>query len=106
MSTDISFSITLSELSHKEGVEQETLLKIVEYGIAQPKQEKHLDEWVFDLESAHWIRKAIKINEELEVDWIATAMIVSLIKSKEALKKENAAIKQQLDRLQSTDNHQ
>jgi len=99
MTNTISLTVSLSELCHKEGVQHDTIVEIVEYGIAEPIQNTELSEWTFDLETAYWIKKALQINSELHLDWVATSMIVSLIRQKEHLESENESLRQRLNRL-------
>lgn len=99
MMTNISLTMTVQELCYKEGVKHETIVEIVDYGIAQPLDDEQANDWTFDLDNAFWIRKAIKINQELHLDWVATSMIVALIRKKEMLENENAQLKQRLSRL-------
>ena len=72
---------------------------MVEYGIVKPLEGEKLSEWVFDIESAHWIKKAIKLNQQLQIDWIATAMIIELMKKTQQLEKENKQLAARLNRL-------
>jgi chaperone modulatory protein CbpM len=72
---------------------------VVEYGIVTPLEGDTLSEWVFDLESAHWIKKAIKLNQQLQIDWLATAMVIELMKKQQELIKENKQLKVRLSRL-------
>lgn len=96
---DITLHIPVNELCETEGIEKEIILEVVEYGIARPLQDAHYSEWVFDLESAHWIKKAIKLNKQLLLDWVAISMVIDLMKEKEKLAQENKLLKTRLSRL-------
>ena len=91
--------ISLSELCEAEQINEELIIEIVEYGIAKPMLGNTLSEWIFDLESAHWIKKAVKLNQQLQIDWIATAMVINLMRKKEKLEKENSQLKARISRL-------
>jgi chaperone modulatory protein CbpM len=93
-----TFYIALSELCQVEGISQELIIEVVEYGIAKPAAGSRLSEWTFDMESTHWIKKAIRLNQQLEIDWVATAMVISLMRSKDTLEKENKRLKARLSR--------
>jgi len=97
--TNITLCIPLNELCLSADISQELIVEVVEYGIAEPLEGHTLSEWVFDLESAHWIKKAIKLNRQLQIDWVATAMVIKLMKTKQQLEKENAQLKTRLNRL-------
>ena len=90
--------ISLSELCEAEQINEELIIEIVEYGIAQPVAGKTVEEWIFDPTSVHWLKKAINLNRELEIDWVAVAMVIELLKQKEHLIRENQNLQRQLAR--------
>jgi chaperone modulatory protein CbpM len=96
---DISLHISIDELCEKESVDTTVILEVVEYGIAKPLHENDSSEWTFDIESAFWIKKAIKLNQQLLLDWVAISLIIDLMKKKEALADENKRLKSRLERL-------
>lgn len=97
--TNITLHMALDELCLSIGIHQDTIIEVVEYGIATPLEGNTLSEWVFDLESAHWIKKAIKLNQQLQIDWVATAMVIELMRQKQQLENENTQLKTRLNRL-------
>ena len=96
--TEIILNISLNELCQLEGIENTVIVKIVEYGIAEPIVGNDTANWVFDATSVHWIKKAVRLYQDLEIDWIAVAIIIDLMQKKETLEKENKLYKQQLRR--------
>jgi len=97
--TNITLRIHLDELCLSADISQEAIIEVVEYGIVTPIEGDTLSDWVFDLESAHWIKKAIKLNQQLQIDWLATAMVIELMKKQQELIKENKQLKVRLSRL-------
>ena len=97
--TNITLRIHLDELCLSADISQEAIIEVVEYGIVTPLEGDTLSEWVFDLESAHWIKKAIKLNQQLQIDWLATAMVIEIMKNQQELIKENKQLKVRLSRL-------
>jgi chaperone modulatory protein CbpM len=97
--TDITLRMHLNELCLSADISQEAINEVVEYGIVSPLEGDTLSEWVFDLESAHWIKKAIKLNQQLQIDWVATAMVIDLMRQKQQLEIENNQLKVRLSRL-------
>jgi chaperone modulatory protein CbpM len=97
--TNITLRIHSEELCHSADISQEAIIEIVEYGIVTPLEGDMLSEWVFDLESAHWIKKAIKLNQQLQIDWVATAMVIKLMRKKQQLEKQNNQLAARLKRL-------
>jgi len=97
--TDITIHMPLNDLCRSTGISQEVIVEVVEYGIATPLTGDTFSEWVFDLESTHWIKKAIKLNQQLQIDWVATAMVIELMRKKQQLEIENNQLKVMLSRL-------
>ncbi|MFT4746047.1 MAG: chaperone modulatory protein CbpM [Congregibacter sp.] len=97
--TNITLHIPLEELCLSADISQEAIIEVVEYGIVSPIEGDTLSEWVFDLESAHWIKKAIKLNQQLQIDWVAIAIVIELMRKKQQLEKENNQLKVRLGRL-------
>lgn len=95
--------ISYDELCQIEGIESELIVEIVEYGIVEPIEKvittTSEDQWFFEASSVYWIKKALRLHADLEIDWIAVAMVIDLMRQKEALKKENELIQRRLTRL-------
>jgi chaperone modulatory protein CbpM len=96
------FSISFNELCQLDGIESQLIIEIVEYGIVMPSN-KRLEEddqaqWLFDTGSLHWIKKALRLHRDLEIDWVAIAMVIDLMQQKEALENEIELYQRQLNR--------
>lgn len=96
---EVTLSIDIEELCENESIDQEIIVEVVEYGIAAPQRGGTLSEWVFDLENAYWIKKAVKLNQQLLLDWVAISMVIDLMKEKEKLMQENDQLRSRLSRL-------
>ena len=96
--TDMVMSITLHELCECEGLTEQLIIAVVDHGIAQPVAGDRVIDWVFDATSVHWLQKAVRLHYDLEIDWIAVAMVVDLLQKNEALQRDNECAKQQLKR--------
>jgi chaperone modulatory protein CbpM len=96
--TDIIFKVSIIELCQSQRISRELVVEVVEYGIATPVEGIQQNEWVFDNYAVHWLKKAIRLNRELEIDWVAVAMVIELLKQKESLERENQQLQQQLKR--------
>lgn len=53
---------------------------------------------MFETASVYWIKKAVRLHQDLEIDWLAVALLIDLIQQRDALQKENAFFQQQLSR--------
>lgn len=98
MMTETLLKISLNELCQLEGIESKIVVELVDYGIAKPIEGKMSSEWVFDTTSVHWIKTAIRLYQDFEIDWVAVALVIDLLQQKEALQRENERYQQQLRR--------
>lgn len=96
--TETVLSISLYELCHYEGLTEQLIVEVVDHGIAKPVAGKDVPDWIFDATSAHWLRKAARLHYDLELDWVAVAMVIELLRKNEALQKLNQCYEQQLKR--------
>ncbi|NND67074.1 MAG: chaperone modulatory protein CbpM [Halioglobus sp.] len=90
--------VTVAEFCEREGVDDELVLTLVELEIARPIAGADVREWVFDATGAHWLEKALRLQRELELEWEAVGILVDLMRQRESLRRENAALRQRLQR--------
>lgn len=90
--------ISLTELCQLEHIENSTIMEIVEYGIVKPIRGANIEDWIFETTSVYWIKKAVQLYQDLEIDWLSVALLIELIQQRELLRKENEFYKKQLGR--------
>lgn len=90
--------ITVEELCEREGVARSMVIELVQYEIASPLSGSSPADWEFDTSSAHWIRRAIHLQRDLELDWVAVAMLIDLLRERDLLRRENNALRNRLER--------
>jgi len=95
---DSVLQISVTEFCEREDVSEQVVVTIVEYGIASPISGPDRDAWVFDTASARWMKKALRLRRDLELDWVAVAMVVDLLRRQERLQQENRRLQQRLQR--------
>jgi len=96
--TDIVLGVSLHELCQCEGLTEQLIIEVVDHGIALPAAGNNVVDWVFDASSVHWLQKAVRLHYDLEIDWIAVAMVIDLLQKNEALRRENECMERQLKR--------
>lgn len=96
--SDTLLIISFEELCEAEQISQALVNEVIDYGIAEPISGNSSHDWIFDTGSVHWLKKAIRLNRELEIDWVAVAMIIDLLKQKEALQAKNEYLQRRLAR--------
>ena len=95
---DIMLQVSLQELCEQEGITETMVVAVVEHGITQPLAGDEFNEWVFESSSVHWMKKAIRLYHDLELDWVSVAMLIDLLQQRDDLQRENERLKIQLDR--------
>ncbi|WP_417222974.1 chaperone modulator CbpM [Amphritea sp.] len=96
--SDIVLRVSLQELCVQEGITETMVIEVVEHGIAAPSAGQDTNDWMFELNSVHWMKKAIRLYHDLDIDWVSIAIVIDLLKQKDALLRENQCLKMQLDR--------
>ena len=96
--TSTVVQITISELCEREELSRPVVVQLVQYDIAQPVAGASIEDWVFDVTSAHWMQRAIRLQRDLDIDWIAVAMLIDLLQERERLSEENRCLRQRLGR--------
>lgn len=90
--------ISFTELCELERIESDVIVSMVEHGIVEPIIGDQQDDWVFEATTVHWIKKAVRLANDFEIDWVAVALVVDLMQQKEALERENQNYRLQLER--------
>lgn len=90
--------ISLCELCQLERIENHHIIEIVENGIVKPIANTNNKDWEFDTSSVYWIKKAVRLHQDLEIDWLAVALLIDLIQQRDSLQKEKEFFQQQLSR--------
>jgi chaperone modulatory protein CbpM len=97
MSTTVT-RMTIGEVCECEGVTRTLLVQLVEYDIARPLGGGPSRDWVFDVSGVAWIKRALRIQRDFDLDWAAVAVMVDLLREREALQQENRSLRQRLER--------
>jgi chaperone modulatory protein CbpM len=90
--------ISVHELCEQECISVEQVHRIVEHGIARPVSGSTQQDWVFDSKTVVWVRKALRLRQDLELDWLATSMLIDLLRQRDRLQDENRRLRHQLER--------
>jgi chaperone modulatory protein CbpM len=90
--------ISCSELCEHESVDEHFVLEAVEYGVISPLEGTQISNWVFSVDDVVWFKKALRLQQDLELDWDSLALVVELLQSKDSLEQENQQLRQRLER--------
>jgi len=90
--------VSVRELCECEDISESVLVDAVEHEIVAPLAGERSSEWVFDVTHVVWIRKAVHLRRDLDLDWVAIAMVIDLLREREQLDQENQLLRQRLER--------
>lgn len=98
---EIEITYTVTELCQSTGIMQDELVEVVGLGVIMPL-EPEATVWVFDADALNNLKRARRLQHELDLDWSGMAMTLTLLERIEQLKKENDQLRRQLDRFVQT----
>lgn len=87
---------TSEELCVSSDISKTTLYELVEHDIATPIEGKHADKWLFSVATVTQIKKAVRIKDDLSLEWSAIPLVLQLINERDELSDENNMLKQRL----------
>ncbi|MGJ8523138.1 Chaperone modulatory protein CbpM [Carnimonas sp. R-84981] len=83
------------ELCLRTSVPGETLITIVEHGIITPINTA-APRWQFDISTVWVVRRVVRLQRELELDWQGAALALELLDENQRLRDENERLQQRL----------
>ncbi|TGD70980.1 chaperone modulatory protein CbpM [Mangrovimicrobium sediminis] len=95
--------LSLEELCAGQGLSRSLVVEMVEYEVVRPVAGERDADWLFEAGAAHWAKRALRLKSDLDLDWLAVAMLVDLLREREALARENAQLRQRLARFLAQD---
>lgn len=93
----IEVTYTVTELCQSTGIMQDELIEVVGLGVIVPLEPAAMV-WVFDADALICLKRARRLQHELDLDWSGVAMTLTLLERVEQLKKENEQLRRQLER--------
>lgn len=90
-----SYVLTLTEITQCVRIPAETIIVIVDHGIVEPRGQRP-EEWQFEPHMLATLRRAIRLQQDLELDWEGIAVVLSLMEKLQQLRGENRLLRQQL----------
>lgn len=93
---NITVTFTITEFCLHTGVTEEELNEIVGLGVIEPYEDDNAD-WQFGDRAAAWYN-ALRLREELALDWPGIAVALTLLEENSRLREENRLLLQRLSR--------
>ena len=93
-----NFQLSFEELCHSANINKETMLELVQHDIAIPITGAKPQQWLFHVTCVMKVKKAARLNHDLDIDWADVCLVLNLLEEIDNLKSENEKLKQQLGR--------
>lgn len=95
--SDQEILLRLREVCEVVDLSREACVELVELGVVEPEGRRP-DDWVFDITSVSVVRRAARLQRDLDLEWSAVALLVSLLEERDQLRAELDAMQQRLNR--------
>ena len=92
--------LTVIEICQSVDISPEELTEVVGLGVITPVEAG--TSWIFDYHALRNLRRARRLQIELDLEWSGIAMALTLMEKVDRLEKENALLRRQLGRLLHT----
>ncbi|HAU4330779.1 chaperone modulator CbpM [Citrobacter freundii] len=94
---NVTVTFTITEFCLHTGVSAEELNEIVGLGVIEPREDETAH-WQFDDHALAVVQRALRLRQELELDWPGIAVALTLLEENAHLRQENRLLRQRLSR--------
>ena len=97
MSSTLIVQLDMRTLCQEADITADCVIEIVEHGIVEPSG-RTPEEWVFDDRAPVTLKRAVKLHDQLALEWEGVALALELLEEVQQLRSENSMLKQRLGR--------
>lgn len=97
MSSTLIVQLDMRTLCQEVDITADWVIEIVEHGIVQPSG-RTPEDWLFDDRAPVTLKRAVKLHQELELEWEGVALALELLEEVQHLRSENTMLRQRLGR--------
>ncbi|MBA1199405.1 chaperone modulatory protein CbpM [Pseudomonas plecoglossicida] len=97
MSSTLIVQLDMRTLCQEVDITADWVIEIVEHGIVQPSG-RTPEDWLFDDRAPVTLKRAVKLHQELELEWEGVALALELLEEVQHLRSENSMLRQRLGR--------
>ena len=94
---NVTVTFTITEFCLHTGVSADELNEIVGLGVIEPREDETAH-WQFDDHALAVVQRALRLRQELELDWPGIAVALTLLEENAHLRQENRLLRQRLSR--------
>ena len=92
---NVTVTFTMTEFCLHTGVSEEELNEIVGLGVVEPSDYESAI-WLFDDHAVTVVLRALRLRQELALDWPGIAVALTLLEENTQLRQENRLLRQRL----------
>ena len=97
---NVTVTFTITEFCLYTGVSEEELHEIVGLGVIEPHEDETFDDHALTV-----MRRAVRLRQELELDWPGIAVALTLLEENAQLRQENRLLRQRLGAAYRPEDH-
>ncbi|MES2662745.1 MAG: chaperone modulator CbpM [Pseudomonadota bacterium] len=90
--------LSFEDLCQSANINANQMLELVEFHIVVPIIGKYPEEWLFNVTCVGVVKKAVRLHQDLALDWEIIPLLLKLIEEREQLHRENVLLKLRLQR--------
>ncbi|SFI31815.1 chaperone modulatory protein CbpM [Pseudomonas guineae] len=97
--SSLIMQLNIHEFCQCAELPQTVVLEIVEHGIVEPAGLTP-DQWQFDADALAIVKRAFRLQAELQIEWAGIALALQLLDELEHLRVENNHLRRRLNRFE------
>ena len=97
MSSTLIVQLDMAQFCEATELSDVYVIEIVEHGIVEPSG-RTPEDWLFDDQAPLVTKRAVKLHQELELEWEGVALALELLQEVQQLRSENSMLRQRLGR--------
>ena len=90
--------VSFEEFCECVSINEEVIMTLIENGIVAPAQGNLRTEWLFSITAVTVAKKAVRIHQDLAIDWASIPLVLDLLTEIDELRMENDRLKHRLSR--------
>lgn len=97
--SSLIMQLDIHEFCQRAELPQTVVLEIVEHGIVEPAGLTP-DQWQFDADALAIVKRAFRLQAELQIEWAGIALALQLLDKLEQLRADNSHLRRRLSRFE------
>ncbi|MGE3317872.1 MAG: chaperone modulator CbpM [Candidatus Berkiella sp.] len=90
---DATITYTITEIQTLCVIDKEMLEEMIAFGVLEPAKGETFDSWVFDYMALHRAKRALRLHQDLAINWSGIALVLDLLDELQELRQTVAVLK-------------